>query len=327
MKKDQKTALTPRHEAFLPILLATVCMVIAFLSLIIDRFIFPFGKELLSPAIAQITILLLPAYLCLLFTSSHRSFYQQMTDIGMGRIRADCVFLIIFAAAFLISSSLLLNIVFGGIYSAANGFSLPGGFIAGENEYTVSYPYLILVYAFIPAICEEFVFRGLIYSELSRVNEVFATVLSSLVSACFAFSLGGLPAALLCGVTYCFVLHTTRSLQACMIVHFVCNLFGLFLGTNIYKYFLSSQNNTLLVIILILAWLVSCSLFFAEICKLYRKRAADILKETAFETLPEVKPHKLVSEMGGAMIFKPTLIVSIVFLIFYVATMVIQYFT
>jgi len=326
IKKLNLSAVKPRHEAFLPILLATVCMVIAFLSMIIDRFIFPYGNELLSPAIAQFIILLLPAYLCLLLTSPHRSFYQQMTDIGMGRIRADCVFLIIFASLFMISTSLLLNIVFGGVYSAADGFSLLGGFVAGKNDYTVSYVYLVAVYALIPALCEEFVFRGLIYSELSRVNETFAAVLSSLISACFAFSLGGLPAAILCGVTYCFILHTTRSLQACMIVHFVCNLFGLFMGTNICRYFLSSQNNTLLIIILVLAWLVSCALFFAEVCKIYRKRAASIKNNASNETLPRVKPQTLSYDMAGAMIFKPTLIVSIVFVAFYIATMVIRYF-
>jgi membrane protease YdiL (CAAX protease family) len=315
----------PRHEAFLPILLSALCMLVALMSLIIDRFIFPFGSELLSPAIAQIVILLLPSYLYLLLTKPHKSLFNQMTDIGMGRIKADGVFLIIFATAFMISSSLLLNILFGGVYSAAEGFSILGGFIAGKNEYTVSYPYLIAVYAIIPALCEEFIFRGIIFSELARVNEPFAAVMSSIISACFAFTLGGIPAAILCGVTYCFVLHTTHSLQACMIIHFLFNLFGIFCGTNIYGYFLSSQNNTLLITVLIIAWLISCSLFFGELCKIYRKRSVYISKSEAKTSLPEVKPHKLLEEIRNAVLFKPTFIILLVFVAIYITTMIILF--
>jgi membrane protease YdiL (CAAX protease family) len=325
MKNNSKITFTPRREAFLPILLATVCMFIAFLSLIIDRFIFHFGNELLSPAITQIITLLIPAYLYLLFTGANKPFCQHMSEIGMGRIKADSVFLIIFASMFVISTSLLLNIVFGGSYFA-NVFSLPGGFVAGENEYTVSYIYLIAVYALIPALCEEFVFRGVIYSELSKINKPFAAVLSSLISAFFVFNPGGLPAAILCGVTYCFILYTTNSLQACMIIHFVCNLFGLFMGTNIYKYFISAKSNALLIIILVMAWLISCSLFFAEGSKIYRKKAADIKNGLSTEKFPHVKPKTLVCDIGNAIAFKPTLTTSIVFAFFYIATVIIQYF-
>ena len=323
---NQNNMIEPKHEAFLPILLSTLCMLISLIALIIDRFIFSYGNEFLSPAIAQIIILLIPSYLYLLFTKPHKSFYKQLTDIGMGRIKAEAVFLIIFASAFMITSSLLLNILFGGVYSSANGFSILGGFVAGKNEYTVSYPYLIAVYALIPALCEELIFRGIIFSELARVNEPFAAVTSSLVSSFFAFTLGGITAALLCGITYCFILHTTRSLQACMIIHFLFNLFGIFVGTNVYGYFLSSQNNTLLVFVLILAWLISCTLFFGEVCKIYRKLAASISEADAKASLPEVKPQKLIKEIKCAILFKPTLIVCMVFLALYAANMIIGMF-
>lgn len=313
-----------RKEGFLPFLLAAVCMLITLLTIIIDRFIYPFGSDMLSPAIGQIVILLIPTYLGIMFLSPEKKPVEQLKSIGIGRLHAKYVFFMIFAAMFAITGALILNMVFGGVHSDAKGFTLLAAFTAGANEYTVHYPYLIIVYVLIPAILEEIVFRGFVFSELKKISLPLAIVLSSLLSALFAFSFGGIPAALFCALTYCFILMTTKSLQACMIVHLIYNLYALFWGSNISAYFLSAPNRALLVIIVITAWLISASLFFTESARVYRAKADEVHAGAARSELPKLHIKALWQEIIGMLCFKPTIICAIVCIALYVAIMVIN---
>jgi hypothetical protein len=135
IKKIKKTIgeipATPDERAFLPILLVTVCMTVAFIAMIIDRLIFSFGNDLLSPIIAQLVAMLIPAYLCMLLLCPEKKLSAQLKGIGMARIGHEYVFFLIFSALFVITTALLLNVIFGGVYDSAKGFTLLGTFTAG----------------------------------------------------------------------------------------------------------------------------------------------------------------------------------------------------
>lgn len=317
---------SPDGRAFLPILLVTVCMTVAFLAVIIDRFIYPFGKDLLSPIIAQLVAMLIPAYLCMLIICPEKKLSAQFKGVGIAKIGYEYVFFLIFTSLFLVSTALLLNIIFGGVYASSEGFTLLGAFTAGENEYTVNILYLITVYALIPAVVEELVFRGIVYSELCKISEGLACCVSSLLSALFAFTLGGLPAALFCALAYCFVRSTTGSLLSCMILHFVYNLYALFINTNVSKYFISSQNNALLIVIIIGAWLISTALFVSESSRVYRLKAERVAVGEESSGLPSFRAHDLLSQTKSAFVYTPTLVCAIVTLTLYIAITLIGFF-
>ena len=328
IKKIKKTIgeipATPDERAFLPILLVTVCMTVAFIAMIIDRFIFSFGNDLLSPIIAQLVAMLIPAYLCMLLLCPEKKLSAQLKGIGMARIGHEYVFFLIFSALFVITTALLLNIIFGGVYDSAKGFTLLGTFTAGENEYTVNVLYLVAVYAVIPAVIDELVFRGIVYSELRGISEGLAICVSSLFSALFAFTLGGLPSALFCALAYCFIRFTTGSLLSCIIVHFSYNLYALFLATNVSKYFISAQNTALLTVIIVGAWLISTALFVSESARVYRTKAGKIADGEQASEVPRIKPRELLIEAKGAFIYPPTLVCAIITLVLYAATVVIK---
>ncbi|MBQ8409680.1 MAG: CPBP family intramembrane metalloprotease [Clostridia bacterium] len=322
-KSTPNVAHIPRKEGFLPLLLAAVAMLITLIATVIDKFIYPFGGDMLSPALGQIIILLIPTYLCILFLSPEKTAGEQIKALGIGKLHAQYVFFMIFAAMFTVTTSLLLNILFYGVASSAKGFTLLAAFTAGVGEYAVNYPYLITVYVLIPSILEEAVFRGVIFGELKKISLPVAIVLSSLISALFAFTLGGLPAAIFCGLTYCFVRMTTRCLQASMIVHLVYNLYALLLGTNVSAYFLSSQNNTLLIVIILAAWLVSASLFFTEAARLYKEKAEKVSAGEEQPTLPKTSFKKLWCDLLSVFTFKPTAVCAIACAALYVAIMIV----
>lgn len=324
-KKPRRESTEAQSDAFLPLLLSAVCMGIAFFMLLVNKFVYNFGGEIISPIIAQVLILLIPLYLCLLLTDPQKKCAEQLKGLGISRLGADYIFFMIFSALLLISTSFLVNVIFWGVYPISEGFTLMGIFTAGVGEYTVAYPYLLAVYAIFPAIIEELLFRGMLYKLFSQIGENVAIVLSVSISALFSFSLVGLPAAILCSVTYCFVRKTTGSLQASMIVHFIFNLYGIFVQTNVAKYFISSSNTLLLIVVVLIVWLISSTLFFTESAKIYKVKAEKISSGEATSTREPFKMSAVLKKLKDIFSNRANIICASVLVAFYAAITVIGY--
>ena len=203
--KTVKETVSPRPDGALAMILSAIAMGIILIAVIIDKYIFPFGQEPLSPIIAQILILLVPAYVFTVLSFPGQSTAEQMREIGIRRLRAEYIFFLIFTAFFAICTSFMLNMIFGGVRSAADGFTILGAFRAGEQEFSISAPYLIATYALIPAFVEEFAFRGVIYRSLVGMRQNTALIISSVLYALFFFSPAQIPEAIVLGVILCFV--------------------------------------------------------------------------------------------------------------------------
>ncbi len=316
---------TPISEPALPVLLTAVSFSLGFIMLLIDRFIFPIGSELLSPVIAEIICLALPAYLVILLTSREKNTFSQMREIGFRLLRAEYIFFIIFSALFACSVSLVLTLSSGGAHDASIGMTLFGVFTAGENEFSVSPLYLIVSYALVPALLEEFFFRGVIFSQLEKISFPFAAVVSTLLYALSGFSLGSFIPLLATGILFVFVYYTTRSLWACIALHFLFGLYRLFIEANISAYFLSSANTVLLLITVVLAFLVSAILFMSEAVRIFRTRAARIAEKKARSASKFANIGTCPHEVRSMLAYKPTLIFSIVCICLFAATVVINY--
>jgi len=331
MKNNQRSSPSnvqaPRTEAFLPMLFVVICLLATLVALIIDRFIYHYGADMLSPALSQIVLLLIPACLCLMLQTPEHKASSRFREIGVRGLEARYVFLTIFTALFMICMSFVLNILFGGVQIAAKGLSLLGIFTAGINEFTISSPYLIVVYAIIPAIIEETVFRGVLFRAFKDIDASLAFVATSVIYALFSFSLAGIPTALFCGLTYCFILHTTGSLLSCMLIHFVFNFYALFFETNLSQYFLASQDNTLLIIVTVIITLICCVLFFSEAARVYKAKVDRIKAKEENSDLPAFSITNTTASIKSAFSFRPTLICTVACALLYIAAIIIIYIT
>ncbi len=325
-ERKPRTPAVPIIEPALPLLLCAVSFSVCLVTLIIDRFIYPIGGELLAPVILQLLALLIPAYLSLMLTMQDKPLKEQMSAVGFSPLRAEYVFFVIFASLFAICASLTLTLMTGGAYDAERGITLLGVFTAGENEYTVSLPYLILTYALIPALTEEFFFRGVLFSGLKKISFPFAALISTVAYSLFGFTLGGLIPSLLIGALSILVLYTTGSLWFCIILHFLYNLYRLFLEANIAAYFLSSQNNILLLITAALALALTSLLFFSESATIYRTRAEKIAKNELKSARKAEGISAIPENIRSALAYRPTLIFTVICICVFAATVTINYF-
>ena len=317
------------HEPALPILLLAVCAAIALVALLIDRFVFSFSDNLLAPAITVILAMILPCHLVLLLIRPGEKLGGHLRELGMRRISPSHVFFIIFAALLMMCLSVLFIVFFSGIPPKANGLTLLGTFTAGRSEFSSSVPYLILSYALIPAIAEEILLRGIVFGEIKKISLPLAVLVSCAGGMLLELqlSLGTLLSSFAASLVLAFVLYTTQSLGACMIVHFIYNLYRLFLEGNISIYYASAYNNILFVIVFLVILLTASALFAAECARIYRSSAKKISDGEQKSRPLKLSFKELKYDLGRTFAFRPTLICAIAFATIFVAAAVIGILT
>lgn len=264
------------QEPAIPLFLCLVCMAIILVVTVIDAFVYPFGNALLAPVILEVLAIVFPCYLILLTVYPKKSVTDQFKCIGFCKISVRYMFFILFSALFLMVAETLISVIFGGVYSAADGLTLLGVFTAGDGDYTSTVPYLILAYAVVPAVAEELLLRGMVFSQLKGIGFAAASVISALLSGFLGFSAGGFLPAVFSALVLCFVLYTTGSLWACMIVHLLFNVYRLLLEVNISAYYVASASRGLLLVVMFAAVLIFGALFFGESAKVYRENAEQV---------------------------------------------------
>jgi len=313
----------PYKEAAIPVFLCLVCMAVACVAWIINKFVYPFGETLLAPVILELLAIVFPCYLVLLSIYPKKSAAEQMRSVGFHKISPRYVFFMLFAALFLMGSSMAVSIIFGGVYSFADGLTLLGTFVAGSNEYTNALPYLILAYVIVPAIAEELLLRGVILSQLDGVGFAAATAVSALASALLGFSLGGAVPAMFVACLMCFVFYTTGSVWACIIVRLIFNLYRLFLESNISAYYVSLSSRGLFLTVLLIIFLISGALFFGESARIYRESAASDDKENSKKKTLSFRTFT--ADIKRMALFGPTVALSIACAAIFLAVVVTEY--
>ena len=177
---------------------------------------------------------------------------------------------VIIAASFaLMSGCLLLSINFSGESSLEGSFSLYDTFISKYNGTPLGALWLILAYAALPAVCEELVFRGILCAEYERHGVICAVVMNTLWFGLLHFNFAKIPIYIFAGLVLSLLLYATRSVAACMIAHFIYNIFGLFGQKYLTEFYLTAGSVGVAVIILVMILLLSAAVFCGGARRLY----------------------------------------------------------
>ena len=258
-RKDMTIVLQPTV-----VVLATYVLLL--LTKLIDITLINRENEYYSVVILQMMVFLLPGAIWCTFSGE-----RYVRRLRLRMIRANSIALILSASVLMISGGLLLSILFGGLESLSQSFSLYDTFISKDNGTVPTKLYLILAYAVLPAICEEFVYRGIVCLEYERGGVLRSIVFSSLFFGLLHFNMVNLPVYVFSGAILAMTLYATRSLFGAIIVHFLYNLFGLFgqpYMSSLYN--LTGSTNFFLFLITTL-FLISAAVFCGEAARLYKQ--------------------------------------------------------
>jgi membrane protease YdiL (CAAX protease family) len=175
--------------------------------------------------------------------------------------------------------------------------------------------YLIIAFAILPAITEEYLFRGIIAAEYERYGVGIAVVINSVTFAMSHFSLERFPVYLFSGLVLTMCMYTARSVWASAAAHAINNAFVL-LSEKFVLHIADKQNVSFVLFIIIIgaAAIVSAMLMCYEAQSLYKSYAEDNLQS---DYLPKKKSS--IFRNIAESFFTPTFLIAVI--IFIVASM------
>lgn len=222
-------------------------------------------NEYLGVVLLQVLIFLVPG---LIYCKLRGTAFTNSLRLRLPRL--SHTLLLVSALCTLMTGGLLISVYSGGIGTLDEGFTLYDTFSAKGGNTAGEVIYLILAYAALPAICEEFVYRGVLCVTLEERGLLPTVLYSSLAFGMLHFEITHLPVYVFAGALFCAVLYCTRSLASTVLVHFLYNIFGLFGQPAISRFYVYTGSTKLFSFLLTFAFLLSAVVFCGEASRIYR---------------------------------------------------------
>lgn len=157
-----------------------------------------------------------------------------------------------YTLGFLVCGSFIISIIMYNISPeafAASAVTESAAFAMNNRFFDTAY--VVLVFAALPAVTEEFLFRGIVIGEYEKRGPALAVTLSSLMFAMSHFSLERFPVYFFAGIVLSCVMYATRSTLASMIVHAAHNIIVLLCEKYVLRV-VDKQNASLVLLFIII---------------------------------------------------------------------------
>ncbi len=273
-KKEHDTATETQKKKKTILLTPSVVVlctyVLLLLSKLVDVTFINRENEYYSVVILQLMIFLLPGAIWCMFSGE-----KYIKGLRLRLPKPNSLLLIFSSALLMISGGLLMSMLFGGLESLSQNFSLYDTFVSKTDGSVPSNLYLLAAYAIIPAICEEFVFRGILCHEYENGGVLRAIVFSSVFFALLHFNPVNILVYLFSGIILAMVLYASRSLIGAMIAHLLYNIFGLFGQPYMNTLYRITGSSNFFLFVVAFVFLLSAAIFCREAARLYKKYLYD----------------------------------------------------
>ena len=262
-KATQDNTAPIRPQAWAPILVLTTFLFLI-LSRLIDGSLTRRGSEYIAVVLLQVFIFVLPAILYIQLRGEE--FPQR---IRMRSVRTAHLWFCLCALVVMITSSLLISILTGGIASLSGNFTLYNTFVARINGSVWETVYIVVAYALLPAFCEELVYRSILCAEYESMGTGVSVFVSALFFAMLHFSFPLFLNYLVLGLILAGVMYATRSALAPILLHLFYNLFCLFGQPYLSAFYVNAGSSEIFLFCLIVLLLLFSAFATGEARKIY----------------------------------------------------------
>lgn len=231
--------------------------------------------------------------------------------LGFALPRKKSLSVIVFGTLFLILASCVLK--FGLFHFAydASAYSLYGSSFSVRTSSFGAWLLMVLSLAVLPALTEEFVFRGIIMREYRMGGSLFSMLMSALFFSFIHFDIKQFPIYFVLGLILAWLVFLTRSVWASVIAHLVYNLFAIFTEKYIWL-FSSNPDSDILFWLILIACLLVCAFFFLSFAeKLLRVHAEK--GEEAQKPVPKSKIMLMLFDVFTSIPFIGEVVLFLVF--------------
>ena len=179
---------------------------------------------------------------------------------------------ILFLFFVMVSGSVLLNYLLyriGWLDLSAVSYVSEYAFLSGGYEGFVQVLLSGLAFGVVPAVTEEFFFRGVFMSEYRSYGGAAQVLLPAIAFALVHFSAPQLPVYFFGGLVLSLCAYITRSCVAAMILHVLYNLFALFLESFVWNLIAQRSSTAFFVFLVMTIFLLFLMLALGEGERLY----------------------------------------------------------
>lgn len=183
---------------------------------------------------------------------------------------------LIFSTVFLILSfGLSLGAIFYFIGIGKESYTSLGPYLLSDISISDNVLYALLAYGLIPALCEEFFFRGILFSECKAYSRLAASLVSSIAFAFSYFELSALPFYFVSGLLLAYVLQLTESLIAPIAVRFCASILSVYIMPTLWRLLTQPLGVLFAVFVSVVLLLFSLFLFIKALARFYLKLSRD----------------------------------------------------
>lgn len=248
--------------------IAPLLILFVFIMTIITRiFNLTAGKSVdeifMKTIVAQVVIFALPA----LFYIRTRD-DKYFSNINVSAMIPSKTLFLIYTLGVIIIGSMLIQFAVYAIGGNEYSVSTTGQELSAISEKS-GFSYVFLALCLIPAICEEFVFRGILLYEYSGYGKFCAITLSSLAFAMLHFDINGFLSYFFCGIVLGSAYYVTQNLFITIILHLANNLFSIYAIPLISQMILGSGSMLFSLFILVSLFLLTLTLSLREASIIY----------------------------------------------------------
>lgn len=122
----------------------------------------------------------------------------------------------------------LINTASFYLFGNSGQYSLYNTFVPQGDASFTNIIYIVVAFAILPALTEEFIFRGIVFSEYSSYGAGIAILMSSLMFSMLHFNLQMFLIYFYCGIVSAYVVYVTQSLFAAVLLHLINNMYAIF---------------------------------------------------------------------------------------------------
>ena len=201
----------------------------------------------------------------------------------------------VFASVTAVSGCFLAGLATGEIGTSAGSYTLYHA-AAARTASGWQAVGAIVVCAILPALCEEFLLRGVLISVWEPAGVPVAVLLTTVSGAALTTSFRALPGAILLGLICTAALYATRSLLPPVILHAVYGVFRVFFAPGLAGFYRQAGSGDLFLLLAVGIFLLFAAFAAGSARKLYHRYARQGLASRYAPYLPLRRlPHRLLS--------------------------------
>ena len=223
----------------------------------------------LAVIILQIVIFIIPGILYCRFKGKGFTEKLRFSAFGPNKLWLSvCSFFVLAFGSALVK----LGLYAVGYYSRR--YTLYENYLPNDASSLSNLLYILIAIALIPAITEEFIFRGVIMGEYCTMGAkpTTAVMLSAAMFAMLHFNLYQFPVYFYGGIVLGYVAIVTNSVLCAMIVHLLNNVFSLLFEPQLLRLISQTDSPVFVLFVLAIIFFVFLILFLGGAEKIYYKK-------------------------------------------------------